>query len=477
MKNFNGYIEDTLVLDKDTLIMKDSVTGDILDKTSVISMLQDSTGDSLPKAIVVEIEATHSGITKNFTEYMPKKMKASASTWTNPYEKPVLREHNPYAPALGRVKAHKFGKSILNPEKDTITLTLEITDKDSIRRHLDGTALTYSIGGQASELFCSICGIDIINSDTYCGHWKGRKYEKKVDGTDKVAKETCIWQIGQMEYLEVSEVNIPADVWAQKLSVKVKPETEEPDDDEDEEEDSAKTNTSDSTESNTIAAIVDSIIEDATTDPEDEETTGEAEEATTEENVTTEETTSKDTTSESSDVTDKAEQLIAKLADIVALTDKVSALEASITEKDQEITSLKEQLATATSEVASVTEKAKNTFSLNVELAKSIKRVYAESIVNAKISLGELEECTSTEEINSLVVKSATELSDILVGLRDAEKTRRTLPNVTLADVGNDGGALKVHQENADSDSNKSTQRSEVFTAKDAVEEILNLNN
>jgi hypothetical protein len=117
---------------------------------------------------------------------------------------------------------YEYKKSELNPDKYTIKLTLEITDKDSIRRHLDGTALTYSIGGQAKEVFCSICGIDILASDHWCGHWKGYKYEKLgADGKTKT-KETCIWKIGMTDYLEVSEVNIPADEWAQKLSVKAK---------------------------------------------------------------------------------------------------------------------------------------------------------------------------------------------------------------------------------------------------------------
>jgi hypothetical protein len=213
---------DTLVVDRSKLVIKDSMTNNVIEGEALTAILKDSADEGLPKAIIVEIEATHSGLTKNNTEYQSEYMKKSAKTWTSPYNKPVLYGHDSDGITLGRVKDHEFKKSELNPDKDTIKLTLEITDPGSIRRHLDGTALTYSIGASVKEAHCNICGSNVV--ENYCGHWKGNTYKVRAEGQDKEEKVFCKWMIGMMEYVEVSEVNVPADVWAQVLTVKAKEE-------------------------------------------------------------------------------------------------------------------------------------------------------------------------------------------------------------------------------------------------------------
>jgi hypothetical protein len=162
------------------------------------------------KELLVVIEATHEGKTLNFTRYFGKNMENSAYTWTHPFEKPVLRHHNSYQDAIGRVKKAVFGDSQQHPGIKTIFLTMSITDPDSIQKFLDGRYKTVSIGGKAKELKCGICGADLLN-DRFCGHWLGRTYSYKSKEDAEPEKITCYWDIGDMEYNEVSAVNKPAD--------------------------------------------------------------------------------------------------------------------------------------------------------------------------------------------------------------------------------------------------------------------------
>jgi hypothetical protein len=431
---------ENLVVDKKSLIFKDSVSGDILDKDSIIELIKDSNNDSLPKAIHVEIEATHTGITKNYTEYMPDNMKRSAKTWTSPYNKPVLKAHDQREDALGRVIAYEFKDSVLNPEKKTIQLKLEITEPGSIRRHLDNTALTYSIGAHAKQVFCSICGIDLI-ADDYCGHWKGRTYNKKT-GDDKNAKgvkETCIWQIGDMEYVEVSEVNVPADVWAQKLSVKVK------------EEDSLKDCVDEPDQS--IFDDIDNLSQaDSNTssnEPEDNDGTN---------------------LENNEDQTDDNNQV----NELKELTDKLETIEnekKDISEKLDVITLEKDEL---TKEVKDLKEKTEKQNSTNIKLSKLLKKAYTDSIVNAKIRLGDITKEKSLEESEKLLILGAKELVEMFDEYVDKElNIPQSIPQITQADA----GALGVYQDNVDSepkqDKASKNKKKKPRSMKDAINGLL----
>lgn len=451
-KNFqhlNGYIEDTLVIDKQSLVFKDSTTGDVLDRQAVISKLTESDDSSLPKSILVDIEATHSGVTKNYTEYLSEKMKESAPSWLAPYNRPVLKEHCSGGNTLGRVRSYEFRKSVLNPEKDCIALTLEITDKDSIRRHLDGTALTYSIGAQAQQVFCGVCGIDILNSDSFCGHWKGENYTLKKGDTEE--KVQCVWQIGTMEYLEVSEVNVPADVWAQKLNV--------------------RTSTNDSFEgTNTQGSLDDSTINPDTIDN-----------LLINDSSTIDDPANPNTTTENIDnipspVVDvpPAKTVEDYVAEISALTTQTSELTTKVTELTNSLAEANAVNEGLVSDLNKITDSSKQTFKMNVELAKLVKRVYADHIVNAKILIEQLTESQYETEMTTLIAMTTKELQDMLDSLKSEIKARKSLPKLTNENVGDDG-ALGVPQANADVNTSNNTKKAKAFTAKDAVNEVLNI--
>lgn len=206
-----GYISDNVNLNYNVETKK---------YDNVVTMIDASTGENFAslkdavqkkvKKLLVTIEATHDGKTENFTTYNAQNMENSAYTWTSPFNKPVLKHHNTHGDAIGSVDKAVFGDSSTHPGAKTIFLTLSISDPDSVEKFLDGRYRTVSIGGQAKDLTCSVCGANILQ-DGFCGHWRGDKYSIKRDGDSKGEIVTCYWEIGDMEYEEVSVVNRPAD--------------------------------------------------------------------------------------------------------------------------------------------------------------------------------------------------------------------------------------------------------------------------
>jgi len=451
----NGWIQDTFTINSNSVVLKDSI-GNVLDKDNYSNITDGmggmDAGEDGPKCITVEIEATHTGITKNYTEYIAENMKRSAPTWTAPYNKPVLKDHNTCCDTLGRVREYEFMKSTLAPDKDTIKLTLEITDEDCIKRHLNGTALTYSIGAIAKEVYCSICGTDIINSEDFCGHMKGNKYTTKKEGDKgKGVTETCIWQIGDMEYIEVSEVNVPADEWAQVINVTIK----EPDmmndpsmDPEMDSKDSLEiqeTNITDSLE------LVDELLDNTVT--ADEEIA----------------------------ITEITDEVIVVDDTMKLLEDKVNTLDLELNETKTKLAYAEDGLAKALesnkvleSEMSILNDKNKHINTVNIELAKTIKRIYADSILDGKIRVGQISDSERETELNNIMTKTAKELSDILIKLKVDEKSNISLPKVTQANIGEDG-ALKFSQDKVDLNEKEIISESKTLTSQDAVNQILNL--
>lgn len=160
--------------------------------------------NELPSRIVTVVEAIHSGLTRNYTFYPADNLERSVESWTRPYEKPVIKNHDVHEEPLGRVLSAHFKQSNIAPDKHTIELELEITDPDTIKKVLDGRYKTLSIGGSTNSVTCSACGKDLVK-EGYCGHMKGRTYEGKQ----------AHWIIGEMSFDEISWVNVPADSNAQ----------------------------------------------------------------------------------------------------------------------------------------------------------------------------------------------------------------------------------------------------------------------
>jgi hypothetical protein len=150
--------------------------------------------------LVVEIAAIHEGLTQNFTNYREDELERSLSTWTHPYPKPIILNHNIESDPLGRVMGAKMAKE----EDGTpfIKLQAAITNIAAIERVGDQRYLTGSVGGKVEEAVCSVCGVDFANeSQTPCKHKRGKVYNGKL----------AALQMGGIEWKEYSFVNAPSD--------------------------------------------------------------------------------------------------------------------------------------------------------------------------------------------------------------------------------------------------------------------------
>ncbi len=216
------------------------------------NFVQSSNVVQTSKGLIVKIAATHAGIVnRNNMFYMPDKMKAGATSFYSPFQKPVLTNHNEEASPIGRIVAATYvdtssyikdklrGKKIRDMIvtdklidsfcdgtmpvgaqidfvrtylKDSILddpdyeglgfieITAHITDKDAIEKFLDGRYLTGSVGAGTDRASCSVCKQD-WSKDGMCDHRPGKIY----DGTK------CYMIAGNFEYDEFSMVNKPAD--------------------------------------------------------------------------------------------------------------------------------------------------------------------------------------------------------------------------------------------------------------------------
>lgn len=168
------------------------------------------------KVLIPKIEAIHAGTTANYRTYTDNYLQGNIEnhsgvySWTYPYPKPVLKNHDTWEEPLGRVTSAQFVTDSLTGRSANIVMPT-ITDPEAIEKILDGRYLTVSIGGHTNEAACSICGQDIIN-DGWCDHERGEKYE--VNGK----MVTCTWIIGEIWFHEISFVNIPADEHAQVVA-------------------------------------------------------------------------------------------------------------------------------------------------------------------------------------------------------------------------------------------------------------------
>jgi hypothetical protein len=166
-------------------------------------------GEGFRMALIVVAEAIHSGMTGNFNFYPRAELERAVTTWTEPYNKPVLTHHNLDSEPVGRVVGARFRKSSLKMNSYCAELTLNITDPDAQKKIEDGRYHTLSIGTTITSAVCSICKNDWAQG-TPCEHRKGRVYDGKL----------CYWIAKIGEHVEVSFVNYPADPYAQIIDIK-----------------------------------------------------------------------------------------------------------------------------------------------------------------------------------------------------------------------------------------------------------------
>jgi hypothetical protein len=186
--------------------------GNILDATQIVNDMK--SGKSKISAIDVEAESTHSGKNHNYCIYYEDSMEKDAESFTNPFRKPMLKNHNDYSgEPLGRIRQAWHGPSKLTDERSAIHTVTRVTDADAIEKFLDGRYQTLSIGGTMGTVTCNICGKTILKDGKFkfCGHWKGETYKDQV----------CYWGVRDIDYNEHSVVNNPADDFAQVMKITV----------------------------------------------------------------------------------------------------------------------------------------------------------------------------------------------------------------------------------------------------------------
>lgn len=161
-------------------------------------------------ALYALIEAIHAGETRNDVSYMEQALKRAVGTWTENYNKPVLKDHRELADnQLGRVIKAEFIDTVTRPHT---LLTAKITNPLAIDKINKGEYLTVSIGSEAKKALCSICGVDVIHEWSKCPHWRGEYYDEEGGRTTKEkGGRKCVYEIHELSHDEVSFVSTPAD--------------------------------------------------------------------------------------------------------------------------------------------------------------------------------------------------------------------------------------------------------------------------
>lgn len=181
----------------------------IMSQDDMIEAIKNKTATSLD----VTIEITHTGIPINHAYYDSESMCEDFLTLTNPYNKPLIKNHLLYEEPIGRVSDATFGPSNIIDGYDTITATFTVSDEDSMLKFADGRYDTVSIGADSGHIKCDLCRKTILKDGVldFCGHWRGNRYKGKI----------ATWTMTKLDYREVSVVNNPADKFAQVVKVKL----------------------------------------------------------------------------------------------------------------------------------------------------------------------------------------------------------------------------------------------------------------
>lgn len=162
-----------------------------------------------PNSIMVDYEAIHVGLTRNFTHYTEEALKSSIATWTKPYLRPLIMHHNEKdGKIIGRIHHADYTDKNTLSGTGALLLTANVPDKEGIEGIQDGRLKTTSIGAIVHEAKCSICNQNIAEYGP-CEHERGVEYDDKL----------CYWIITKMEAKELSYVIVPSDIYSQHTRV------------------------------------------------------------------------------------------------------------------------------------------------------------------------------------------------------------------------------------------------------------------
>ena len=398
-----------------------------------MKLLQDmASGKVHVAALDVEMEATHSGKNHNYCIYYEDSMEKDAESFTNPFKKPMLKNHNDCSEPLGRIIQSWYGPSELTDERSAIHLKTRVTDQDAIPKFLDGRYSTVSIGGTMGTVTCNICGKTILKDGKFkfCGHWRGESYKD----------EMCYWGAKDITYHEVSTVNNPADDFAQIMKVTVVT-------DSDNKKDSKEDNTmagqsTDTNHTDTLKQISDMIDDllgktkpsasDSTQTPEQSEVKDGEEQTKPEDN----------NTGDTKDSAAETEKIKKELSDA---QEKISSLEKELEDSKAELAKTKEDLTAAETDATQFKEKC-------ITLATANKELVADSII-AKENVEDDKKEARKEELLAMSMKDLNKLAEETKTNDDIQhRTPASVQNPTLANPDKDN-----KDSNGNADTNKQT--------------------
>ena len=229
--------ERILSLDKDNKILM------------IDNLLQSIEEDK--KGLIITYDLSHSGRRINNRIYSTKGQQKGIDSLTDPYPKPILKNHNQAGEPIGRFiggewqSLNDIASDFLNSDKamldvhgafsdddpEKIYKTLKslnlidnkqwpglgrmrvqanITDEEAIKKFLDGRYMTFSAGSTTDRHVCSICNQDWV-SEGMCEHRHGKMYDGEI----------CVFITGDFIVLEGSVVNTPADDLSQIVSIEL----------------------------------------------------------------------------------------------------------------------------------------------------------------------------------------------------------------------------------------------------------------
>ena len=405
-----------------------NVNGEAIDANQ---LLKDSaTGKVNIIALDVETEATHSGKNHNYCIYYEDSMEKDAESFVNPFNKPMLKNHDSYSEPLGRIKQSWFGPSKLTDERNAIHLKTRVTDKDAIEKFLDGRYSTVSIGGSMGTVTCNICGKTILKDSKFkfCGHWKGETYKDQV----------CYWGARDIEYHEVSTVNNPADDFAQVVKVTVITDEDKQDNNDNNKEgvgDMGGTNNQSSQSSNDqrnkLVAMIDELLGNPNTQTSDANTSD------------TQATQAQDNDSSKDGTANDTKDIDTTKKQLEDANNKITELEKELADANKAKEDAEAKLADAEKAKEEAVQDSIAMKDQCIELALANKKIIADQIVELEISKKKLEDSKASERHKELIGQSMKDLQATLDSVKKNETsmagTQRQpaqAQNPTLANAG-----------------------------------------
>lgn len=152
--------------------------------------------------LIVEIAAIHEGLTANFNYYSKSALESGLESWTHPYPKPIILNHDINVDPVGRVMNASMESEA--DDSNYTKLQIAVTDPEAIAKVMDQRYLTGSVGGKSNKANCSICGKDWAEASLFnlpCKHVRGKTYKGKLSYLERE----------DLSFHEYSFVNAPAD--------------------------------------------------------------------------------------------------------------------------------------------------------------------------------------------------------------------------------------------------------------------------